>query len=302
MIARRSMLMASLLPTLSWKARAQEQGADPRMALCMHQSTSADAGFRKSLEGWAKAGIQQVELTAVALDEFLRNDSLGGANRLVKDLGLTPVCCTPGLGSFWNPHAGRKELLDVWTRRCEQFATFGIKKVYASTNTTMKIVPDDYKAGPECMREAAEIARQFDMTALVEFTRSSTYVSTLHTLLKLTREAAHPHLKVLFDCYHFHSGLSKMEDLDAVQAGEIGHVHFQDVPDIPRELLGNNTRLVPGDGISPLHAILQKLAQKSYAGSLSVELPARDFRKADPYDLARYIRIQSEAVMRSAGV
>ena len=40
------------------------------------------------------------------------------------------------------------------------------------------------------------------------------------------------------NCYHFWSGNNKLEDLDLLRSGEVGHVHFQDVPDIPREPVG----------------------------------------------------------------
>ena len=33
------------------------------------------AGYRRSLEGWARAGIKNVEITAQLLDEFLKTDS-----------------------------------------------------------------------------------------------------------------------------------------------------------------------------------------------------------------------------------
>jgi hypothetical protein len=62
-----------------------------KMTLAIHQNTSMKAGYRKSLEGWARAGITQVELTPNLLDDFLKTDSLAAAGRLLKDLGLTPV-------------------------------------------------------------------------------------------------------------------------------------------------------------------------------------------------------------------
>jgi sugar phosphate isomerase/epimerase len=98
------------------------------------------------------------------------------------------------------------------------------------------------------------------------------------------------------------SGLSKLEDLDLIRPREIGHVHFQDVPDIPRELLDSTTRFIPGDGIAPLTRILRKLADKEYSGALSVELFLPRFQKGDPYEVAREVRQKSEAVMRRARV
>ncbi len=137
---------------------------------------------------------------------------------------------------------------------------------------------------------------------MAEFIRTSTYISTLPTLLKMTRAAAHPNVAPLLDFYHFWSGLNKLEDLDLIRPGEIGHVHFQDVPDIPRELLDSTTRIIPGDGIAPLNRMLRKLAEKEYAGPLSVELFLPKFQQADPFEVAREIRQKAEPVMRQARV
>jgi sugar phosphate isomerase/epimerase len=118
----------------------------------------------------------------------------------------------------------------------------------------------------------------------------------------MTREAAHSNMAPLLDFYHFWSGLNKLEDLDLIRPGEIGHVHFQDVPDIPRELLDNATRLIPGDGIAPLTRMLRTLANKGYAGPLSVELFLPKFQQGDPFEVGREIRQKAETVMRRARV
>src|ERR1044071_7268536 len=137
---------------------------------------------------------------------------------------------------------------------------------------------------------------------MVEFMRGSTFIGTLPTALRLTREAAHPNVRPMFDCYHFWAGLSKFEDLDLIRPGEIHHVHFQDVPDMPRELLDNGTREIPGDGVSPLPAILRKLREKGYSGPASVELFYPHLQQGDPYEVAQRIRAKAEPVMRQAGV
>ncbi len=83
------------------------------------------------------------------------------------------------------------------------------------------------------MWEVGEIAKHFFMTAMVEFVGTSSFVSTLTTLLKMTREAAHSNLRPMLDCYHFWSGLSKFEDLDQIRPGELAHVHFRTCPICP---------------------------------------------------------------------
>jgi hypothetical protein len=69
MISRRTLLTSSLAASLTKVVQAQS-GAKGKMTLSIHQNTSRGAGYRKSLEGWAKAGIKYVELTDVMLDEF----------------------------------------------------------------------------------------------------------------------------------------------------------------------------------------------------------------------------------------
>jgi 2-keto-myo-inositol isomerase len=299
-LSRREMLRTPV--ALAAAGAVSAAAPEKKMTLAIHQNTSAGAGYRKSLEGWARAGIKNVEITNVLLDEFLKTDDLAAAQRVISDLGLTPVQAATGVTQLWEPNPNRAAALENLKMRCEMYANMGLARVYSPTTCTQKISEDDYQAGIDNLYEAGDIAKQFNMSLRIEFLRSSTFISTLPTLLKMTRAAAHPSIEPMLDCYHFWSGLNKFEDLDLIRTGEIAHVHFQDVPDMPRELLDLTTRIIPGDGISPLTRILRKLAEKGYAGPLSVELFLPKFQQGDPYEVAREIRVKSEAVMRQAGV
>ncbi len=296
MVSRRTMLLAPLSPLAVSALRAGG------MTLAIHQNTSAGAGFRASLEGWARAGVKHVELTAPLLDDFLKADTLAAARRVLADNGLTPVSCACGVQNLWEPNPNHAAAIDSLKKRCETLAALGLTRFYAPVTATAKFTQDDYAAGLENMRRVGEVARQFGMTAMAEFTRASTYIATLGTMAKMIHGAAHPNMRLLFDCYHFWSGQSKFEDLDLLKPGDVGHVHFQDVPDMNRELLDQTTRVIPGDGVTPLTRILRKLADAGYGGPLSVELFLPRFQQADPYELAREIRAKAEGVMRRARV
>jgi sugar phosphate isomerase/epimerase len=298
MLSRREILMA---PAVLLAARAGE-AANGKMTLAMHQNTSARAGYRASLEGWAKAGIKEVEITNTLLDGFLKTDSLDAARRVLTDLGLTPVSASCGVGGLIEPNPKRAAALDDFKRRCEMFARLGLPRLYSTTATSIKPAPDDYQAAAANVREVAEVAQQFKLVVMFEFVRQSTFASTLPTLLSITRASGHSNVGPLFDFYHFWSGLNKLEDIDMLRPGEVKHVHFQDVPDMPREMLDTTTRAIPGDGVSPLNSMLRKLAEKGYDGSLSVELFLPRFQEGDPFEIAREIRTKAEAVMRQAKV
>jgi 2-keto-myo-inositol isomerase len=301
MLSRRTVLLAPLAAPVTGLVTPLT-AAPGKMELCMHQGTSRAAGFRKSLEGWAKAGIKNVELSDTLLDDFLKTDTMDGAKRLIGDLGLTPVSSQAVLPDLWIPGPARAASLETWKKRCEQFSTLGLKKTYCPSVTNRKVTVDDYKATPGCIREAGDIAKQYNITAMIEFARTSTHMATLTTALKMIREAGHPNVRPMMDFFHFWSGLSKFEDLDLLQPDELVHAHFQDVADVPKELYDNTSRLIPGDGVAPVVKILRKLAEKGYSGALSVELFLTELVQGDPYEVASQIKRKCDAVMRQANV
>ena len=301
MISRRELFVSTLAASMANVVLAQPRSST-KMTLSIHQNTSRGAGYRKSLEGWAKAGIKFVEITDVMLDEFLKTDTVAVAKRVITDLGLTPVSSAAVLPDIWIPGDARAASLDTWKRRCEQFATIGLEKIYCPSVTNRRVTADDFKATPGCIRETGDIAKQFNLTAMIEFARTSTHLSTLRSSLMVIRDAAHSNVRPMLDFFHFWSGMSKFEDLDLIRPGEIAHVHFQDILDTPRELIDNNGRVIPGDGNAPVVAILKKLQEKQYSGPLSVELFLMELQQGDPYEVASRIKQKCEAVMKQAGV
>jgi len=301
MLTRRTILLAPLAAAVTGTVPAQNV-VTGKMQLALHQNTSRAAGFRGSLEGWARAGIRYVELTDVLLDGFLETDTIAGARRLLDDLGLTPVSAAAVLPDVWIPGPARTASLETWRRRCDQFVELGLEKIYCPSITNRPVTADDFAATPAAIREAGDIAQSFGLTAMIEFARTSTHLATLPSTLRVIREAAHPAVKPMLDFFHFWSGLSKFEDLDLLEQGELAHAHFQDLLAGPRELIDNEWRLIPGDGVAPVVPIIRKLADKGYAGPLSVELFRADIVNRDPFDVATEISRKCAAVMREAGV
>ncbi len=294
MLTRRAVLLSPLALAATRSLCFAQSG----MTLAMHQNTSSGAGYRGSLEGWARAGIRHVEINAGLVEQFLESDTMAAARRVLTDNGLTPVSGSVGVGNLWEPSPDNAAALDTLRQRCELFAELGLEKVYGSTGASGTFTEADYDAAVENLRRAGEVAAEFDQVMMIEFIRNSAFISTLTTTLRLTRAAGN--VQPMLDFYHFLTGLSQLDDLDLLQPGEIAHVHFQDVPDVPRELLTGQTRAIPGTGIAPLTRVLRTLADKGYSGPLSVELFL--YQQDDPYEMARQIRESAEPVMQEAGV
>ena len=65
MFTRRSLLLAPLAQAMG------QRGVPALMSLCLHQTTTSAAGYRKSLEGYARAGIKFVEVIPPHVQEFV---------------------------------------------------------------------------------------------------------------------------------------------------------------------------------------------------------------------------------------
>ena len=114
MLDRRKFVLSALtLPSLIGSAKQAISAPGDGMVFAMHQNTSSASGFRGSLEGWSRAGVEFVELNAALLDVFLENDSLPGARILLDDLGQTPICAAVTLPDLWVPGPARESSLDL---------------------------------------------------------------------------------------------------------------------------------------------------------------------------------------------
>lgn len=277
------------------------QTSSPAMNLCLHQTTLAAAGYRHSLEAAAKAGIRFVEVIPPHFQEFIKTDGMPAARRLLSDLGLKAVS-TGGVIGLFDTQPIRTQALEQLKALAPTVAELGVDRMVCPCRSTAQYTLDDYKRAVDNAREVGDMLKPYKIVAMPEFMRGSTFIGTLPTVLEMTRTAAHPNVRPMFDCYHFWAGLSKFEDLELLHDGEIHHVHFQDVPRMPRELLDSNTRDIPGDGVSPLPRILRALGAKGYHGPLSVELFYPHIQKGDPYQVCMEIRRKAEAVMQKAGV
>ena len=234
-MSRRTMLLASGALAVPGMASA----APGKMTLAFTRTRRPGRAIAQSLEGWARAGIKHVELTNTLLDEFLKTDSLAAARRVLTDLGLTPVHARDRRGRHLGtePESRRRARESEETLR-DVRQPGRDPRLFAHRRRPQKFTEDDYKSGPANMHEAGEMAKQFSMTLMARVhAHVDVHLHAADAAQDDARGGASEPVDPLLDCYHFWSGLNKLEDLDLLQPGEIGHVHFQDVPDIPRELL-----------------------------------------------------------------
>jgi 2-keto-myo-inositol isomerase len=287
--------MAAAVPALM-----QARPAAPRpgaLVVCMHEASSDKFDFRAAMEGWAKAGIRGVEPNLVKVREFAQKESPAAARRLLDDLGLKAMSSS---NQLFLPEPGdqRARALEDLKWKVELAQQIGADRIVCPSAGTGMYTEDDYKKGADNLREAAEIAKPYGVTLMLEFARTSRFASCLPTALKVVRDTNHPNVRVMMDTYHFWGGISKFEDLELLRDGELHHLHFEDVPtDPPRELQGQPHRAFPGEGIAPLKRIVEVLKRKKYSGAVSLEMFNPTIQGTDPYEVAKRARAAIEPLI-----
>jgi 2-keto-myo-inositol isomerase len=267
------------------------------LLVCMHQASSAKFDFRTAMEGYARAGVRAVEVALLTVRDFENRESPGAARRLLGDLGLRAVSSS-NQGGLAEPGVARAKSLEDLKWKCELAEALGCDRMVAPSSGRERYTADDFKIGAENLRQAGEIARPHRITLMVEFVRTSTFIGTLRTALKVVREAAHPNVRVMLDTFHFWNSSSKFEDLELLGDGELHHLHFEDTPaQPPSELLEQRHRVYPGEGIAPLRRIVEVLKKKGYSGPASLELFDPVVQATDPFEVARKARATIEPLI-----
>jgi sugar phosphate isomerase/epimerase len=291
MLNRREFVAAAAAPVFLQTA------APAPLTVCMHETSSDGFDFRTAMERYAKAGIRAVEPALTKVREFAQKESPAAARRLLDDLGLKAVSSSNQIGLV-EPGDARARSLEDLKWKVELAQVIGCDRIVAPSTGAGQYTQDDYQRGADNLREAAEIAKPFGVTIMLEFTRTSRFAASLPTALKLVREASHPNVRVMMDTYHFWGGISKFEDLELLRDGELHHLHFEDVPaEPPREILGQPNRVFPGDGIAPLRRIVEALKRKKYAGAASLEMFDPAIQSMDPYQVATRARAAIEPLV-----
>ena len=271
--------------------------ATSSIIVCMHEASSDRIDFKTAMEGYSKAGIRAVEPQLAKVREFAQKESPAAARRLLADLGLKPASSSNQIG-LAEPGDARARSLEDLKWKVELAQSIGCDRIVAPSAGAGPYTEDDYKRGADNLREAAEIAKPFGVTLMLEFSRFSRFVASLPTALKMVRETNHPNVRVMVDTYHLWGGISKFEDLELLRDGELNHLHFEVAPaDPPREIQGQPHRKFPGEGIAPLRRIIDALKRKQYAGAASLELFDPAIQAMDPYQVATKARAAIEPLI-----
>jgi 4-hydroxyphenylpyruvate dioxygenase len=242
------------------------------MKISISQSTTLSTPLEEELEALASGGWQGVEIWLTKLEKHLENHSSAETKRLFEAKQLTPVAGAYQGGLLLSQGEQRKLHFDHFKRRLRLCEEFAIPTLLVVADFVQRIDQVSLERAIVSLKQAAQFAAAVNVTLALEFRGADSFCSNLDTALTLVEQCDEPNVGINLDLFHYYKGPSKPEDLDRLTKQNLAFVQLSDVIGVPRELMTDSDRVLPGEGDFRLEPILQMLKRIDYPGWVSLEL------------------------------
>jgi sugar phosphate isomerase/epimerase len=242
------------------------------MKPCISEATTLRASFADDVTAYAAAGWPGMEVWLTKLETHLKSHSVAQTRQLLQDRQLVLAAASYQGGLLLAHGEQRRAHLDHFRRRLELCERFAIPTLVLAADFDQPVEPGTVDRAIASLREAAAWAESFGVRLAVEFRGRAAFCSNLATAAALVIACGQPNVGVALDVFHYYSGPSKFEDLTAIDPQRLALVQVSDVAGVPRELMTDVDRILPGDGDFGLDAVIRHLRSSGYDGWVSLEL------------------------------
>ena len=275
-----------------------------KIRCCLNTSTIGGQNLTvpEQINVASKAGFDGIEPWMRDLTKFVEaGGSLADLRKQLSDHGLTVESAIGFAQWIVDDDVARAKGLEEAKRDMAMLREIGGMRIAAPPIGAHK------KAGPalpvisDRYRSLLEVGAEIGVVPQLELWGFSKTLSRLGELAYVAAESGHPDACVLPDFYHIYKGGSDFNGLKMIEASRIHVFHINDYPaDPPREKIGDEHRVYPGDGVCDLPGIVGDLIDAGFAGCFSLELFNRDYWKQDALSVAKTGLSKMKAVIESS--
>jgi 2-keto-myo-inositol isomerase len=270
--------------------------------LSWNGETIPDVDLETEIRAAHSAGFGGIEIFVPKLAPYLEKHTARALGRALRDANLVPV----SLNGLEHVNLRTRADFAQVKAECKQLASIAAE----CGCRDIVIVPDPRPQGmsdvevvaqsADEVRELAEVAAPFGVTLAFEFLApAACSVRTLALAQKIIERAARANLGIVFDTFHFFVGGSAMTEITPAATRLIRLVHINDVESKPREAMTDADRLLPGEGVLPLDAMLRALKANGYDGAYSLEVMRPAYRAREIGEYMADARRKVEAVLKA---
>jgi 2-keto-myo-inositol isomerase len=242
------------------------------MKLCISEVTTLPSSFVEDIETYASVGWTGMEVWLTKLETHLQTSSADETRRLLDSRQLALAAASYQGGLLLSQGEQRKVHFEQFRSRLDLCQRFGIGTLNLVTDFAQRVDTTSLERAIVSLKQAAQWAAGFEIRLGLEFRGADTFCSCLDTALSLIEQCGEANVGVCLDLFHYYKGPSKPEDLERLTKANLAHVQLCDVAGLPRELMTDSDRVLPGEGDFRLRPIIDRLRAIGYDGWLSLEL------------------------------
>ncbi|MFL7809878.1 MAG: sugar phosphate isomerase/epimerase family protein [Anaerolineae bacterium] len=244
-----------------------------RSQLAINSVSTIRAGLPAALAAYHAAGFRNVEFPLRHVREYLEEGyTLADARDLLDRYEMRCIGGFDGIVECFSPPEQRVRNRVRVVEAAEFLAKLGGTMMVVGTDGPSELPADPVGEVAAALHAMASSIEHTGVTLCLEFNWSP-LVKTLRMAADVTRQVGMQSVGVVFDPAHYYCTPCKFAELTAENVATIRHVHVDDMRDKPPELSHcNSDRVLPGEGILDLGALLGQIERHGYEGYYSIEL------------------------------
>ncbi|MFD9483640.1 sugar phosphate isomerase/epimerase family protein [Streptomyces sp. NPDC059991] len=244
------------------------------MELCLKRATIApSAPHHVVARAAAEHGFRQLEMSAPHWRTALDNDP--GLHTLIAADALTPIHGSWGLRLGWDDARFEAELRAA----AAQMAVMAALGSRSGSLVLPRYAPGRTRISKAQLQDrigrTGALASRNGLDLVLEFigvgTPADEGVRSLPEAVLFTQGLGY-NVGIVLDTYHWHASNGTLNQLELIPPYMPLIVQIADAPDLPRTLLTNAMRTLPGDGVIDWPSILTVLHDRGYRGPLSIDV------------------------------
>jgi len=266
------------------------------MKIAISEITTLPTDLEGDCAAFAKTGWSAIEVSLEKAGKYLQSHSLADLKALLARSGLKPVAAIglapTGPGLFLARGGDFETYMASLERQILMSEELGIGCLGIGADPARGVTGDAWIEGAvHNVRVAADLARAHNVAIGIEALSLNPPIgpfllAALNETRAFVERVNHPAVGINFDLFHFSRSGGTIADIEAVQPGQILHVHVCDLPKMDADSWEDKHRQMPGDGQLRLTAIRDALKARGYDGYWALELLNEDYWAQDPVEVA----------------
>jgi sugar phosphate isomerase/epimerase len=262
-----------------------------KQQLAINSVSTRHKDLVEMLDAYAAAGFVNVEFVLSHVKEWLaQGHTTADVRRLLEERHLRAIGGFERALECFSAPESRQANLAFHAANARLIDELGGGTLVVGTDGPATPTGDPLAALDAVAASLQQLARQIEdleVSVALEFNWGPV-VKSLQSAALVADKVGDPRVGVLFDPAHYYTTPTKFEHITAETVRWIKHVHLDDMRDKPGDLSNcNSDRVLPGEGVLDLRALIDALERHGYAGYFSIEMFNEDLWQRPAAETAR---------------